>query len=50
MTARANTEKKLENESQKQMITVPSSERLLALIDESKRLLESRTVNEEVKC
>ncbi len=25
---------------------VPSSERLLALIDESKRLLESRTVNE----
>jgi hypothetical protein len=31
------------------MVTVPSSDRLLALIDESKRLLESRTVNEEAK-
>jgi ribosomal protein L4 len=31
------------------MITVPSSERLEALIDESKRLLESKHVNEEVR-
>lgn len=36
----------MENVESEKLIIVPSSDRLLALIDESKRLLESRNVND----